>query len=155
MKLRPEQLADHLGKTLAPVYLITGDETYLAPFEAARGRLEDDLTALRSLVDDNDAQMADAERISALVRDKLDELEETIQVRREDGFDAARAIVASGTGKAAMDRIRAQVDAMRTREGDVLYASKGEGYGDWSARGSDQKMMQSWIITNATRGRSQ
>lgn len=107
-------------------YLITGDQAYLAPFEAARDRFKGDLVELLKLVGDNETQTDSAKRIAGLVRDKLDELEQTIRVRRDDGFDAARAIVANGTGKVTMDRIRILVDTMRAREGEMLTANTGQ-----------------------------
>ena len=56
------------------------------------------------------------------MRAKLNELEETIRVRREQGFAAAQAIVAGDVGKDAMDEIRDEVAAMRARESDLMTA---------------------------------
>jgi len=103
-------------------YLITGEEDYLAPFNSARQRFETDLAKLRKLVGDNESQIAGTDRIAALMRAKLDELEETIRVRREEGFAAAQAIVASDVGKDTMDRIRDEIGAMRARESGLMTA---------------------------------
>lgn len=103
-------------------YLITGEEDYLEPFQSARQRFETDLASLRKLVGDNESQIAGTDRIAALMRAKLDELEETIRVRREEGFAAAQAIVASDVGKDTMDRIRDEIGAMRTRESGLMAA---------------------------------
>ncbi|MCB1494614.1 MAG: CHASE3 domain-containing protein [Bauldia sp.] len=104
-------------------YLITGEDTYLEPFETARGRFEADLGALDNLIADNPAQTATAGRIATLARAKLDELDETIRVRRDEGFAAARTIVADDSGKALMDRIRDAVATMRGHEQDLLTAN--------------------------------
>lgn len=107
-------------------YLITGEQSYLEPFQEARDRFDDDLDALQELVSGNQTQAESAARIADLVQSKLDELDETIQVRRNDGFDAARAIVASDAGKETMDSIRTEVDAMRAREDDLLTTYTGQ-----------------------------
>lgn len=103
-------------------YLIAGDEAYLGPFRSARQRFETDLAGLRTLIGDNASQIAATDRIAELIGAKLDELEETIRVRRDKGFAAAQAIVASGRGKDTMDRIRQEVDAMRARESALMTA---------------------------------
>ena len=103
-------------------YLITGDEDYLQPFQSARRRFETDLASLQKLVGDNQSQIASTDRLVALMRAKLDELEATIRVRREQGFAAAQAIVASDIGKDTMDKIRDEVGAMRARESDLMTA---------------------------------
>lgn len=104
-------------------YLITGDQAYLEPFEAARRRFGADLDALRTLVPDNPAQVASLDTIAGLAESKLDELRQTIDIRRDDGFAAARAIVEKNSGKATMDAIRREVDAMRAHESDLLNAN--------------------------------
>jgi len=103
-------------------YLITGEEDYLQPFQSARRRFESDLASLQKLIGDNESQIASTDRIAALMRAKLDELEATIRVRREQGFAAAQAIVASNLGKDTMDRLREEVGAMRTRESSLMTA---------------------------------
>ncbi len=103
-------------------YLITGEEDYLQPFQSARQRFATDLASLRQLTADNPSQIASIDRIAALIPTKLDELEKTIRVRREQGFAAAQAIVASDVGKDTMDRIRSEVSAMRTRETELMAA---------------------------------
>jgi CHASE3 domain sensor protein len=101
-------------------YLITGDQSYLSPFQEARDQFDDDLNALENLVGDNAEQMASADTIVSLVREKLDEMDQTIQVRRDEGFDAAREIVASDIGKQTMDSIRTEIGTMRDRENRLL-----------------------------------
>ncbi len=104
-------------------YLITGEDDYLEPFETARRRFDSDFSALREMIRENPAQLTAADKVGLLIQDKLDELDETIRVRREDGFDAARAIVADDAGKQTMDRIREQIATMRGNEQDLLTAN--------------------------------
>lgn len=101
-------------------YLITGDEDYLEPFDEGRAHFETDLKTLKSLVSDDATHAASVESIVDLSNAKLDELEETISVRRAQGFEAAQAIVRSNEGKRTMDEIRDKVSALRAAEASRL-----------------------------------
>ena len=67
-------------------------------------------------------QQADTEQLAGLATVKLTELDEAIRRRREAGFAAAQAIVGTNVGKRTMDRMRAIVDRMDTREDAKLKA---------------------------------
>ena len=98
-------------------YLLTGDERYLEPYTSSHSVVAASIARLRSLVtyDDVVARQhldAVAEAISA----KLAELEETIKLRRDRGLDAALAVVKTDRGRAHMDRLRAEIAAIRAEE---------------------------------------
>ncbi len=48
-------------------YLVTGEESYLAPYRSARERLPQDTAALRSLIADNDEQAGALQRLQPLI----------------------------------------------------------------------------------------
>jgi PAS domain S-box-containing protein len=56
------------------------------------------------------------DRVAALTEQKLSELEQAIQLRRDRGLDAALAIVRADQGERVMDEIRAEVGQMRANE---------------------------------------
>src|SRR5207253_8396208 len=58
--------------------------------------------------------------LAPLVRQKLEELNATIAVRRSRGLDAAARIVLGGAGKRAMDEIRVVIAAMQSEEARLL-----------------------------------
>src|SRR6202162_5628141 len=58
-------------------FIITGDESYLAPFEAGRTKLSEFLERLSGLASDNAGQQARIEGLRRLADDKLNELEDT------------------------------------------------------------------------------
>jgi CHASE3 domain sensor protein len=101
-------------------FIITGDESYLAPFEAGRTVLFKILSDLHVLVPDNADQQARVASLRKLAESKLNELEETIITRKQDGFEPARTKVLSSAGKETMDRIRSVAAEMRTAEGGLL-----------------------------------
>jgi len=97
-------------------FLLTNNERYLEPYNAAVRAIPPKLNEIEQLTLDNPAQRP---RIAALRQDvdaKLAELRETIELRRGNGLDAAVAIVNSDRGKQAMDAVRAQLSAMAGEE---------------------------------------
>jgi PAS domain S-box-containing protein len=103
-------------------FLITGAPSYLEPFDRARANLTAQIGQLRTLTGDNSEQQADIDRLSAVAEAKFAELEETIQLRRDDDLAAARALVLSHEGKRTMDEMRQIVERMEARENALLSA---------------------------------
>ncbi|QJW99867.1 CHASE3 domain-containing protein [Frigoriglobus tundricola] len=101
-------------------YLITGDERYLEPYDAATVQVRERLRRLRELTRDNPAQQ---DRLSALDRvteARLTELDETIRLRRDEGFEPARAVVREDRGKNLMDEVRRLTREMEEEEQGLL-----------------------------------
>jgi len=101
-------------------YLITGTDSYLAPYTAALPQIEQHRAELARLAADNPDQLAHLDALGPLITQKLSELQETIDVRRAKDFAAAQAIVMTNRGKNAMDAIRGVLQEMRTEEEDIL-----------------------------------
>ena len=97
-------------------FLLTNNERYLEPYNAALTVISQRLDEIARLTSDSPAQQARIERLKLQVDAKLAGLRETIELRRTRGFEAALAIVNSGQGKAEMDAIRAQLAAMDQEE---------------------------------------
>lgn len=101
-------------------YLLTRDTRYLDPYRRALASLRTQEADLLAEAKIGRLPRADAEALIGLVDDKLDELDETIQVARTRGQPAAVALVRSGQGKAAMEKIRARADGIRAAlDGDL------------------------------------
>lgn len=101
-------------------YLLTGVDSYLEPHEDAVRKLDTVIADLRSLTSDNPNQQERLDRLAPLVEAKLDELQETIDLRREVGFEAALAIVVTDLGKEIMDDLRVLVAEMEREERELL-----------------------------------
>jgi CHASE3 domain sensor protein len=97
-------------------FIITGDESYLAPFEAGRTKLSEFLERLSGLASDNAGQQARIEGLRRLADDKLNELEDTIITRKQEGLEQARLKVIGSAGKETMDHIRSVAAEMRSAE---------------------------------------
>jgi CHASE3 domain sensor protein len=103
-------------------FLLTGDDSYLAPYRAALNVIEPRLALFAHLTADNPDQQRRAEAAAPLIEAKLAELKRIIDVRRTDGLAAALKIVADGNGKSYMDRVRATLQAADQAEQRVLDA---------------------------------
>jgi PAS domain S-box-containing protein len=119
------QLLDQIATTFAHVqdaetgqrgYLITGEDSYLAPYTVAVAQLPTDLARLHTLTADDPAQQRQAGTLEQAVNGKLRILERTVAVQREQGREAARQIVLTDEGKQAMDAIRKAVADMEETE---------------------------------------
>ena len=104
-------------------YIITGNESYLEPYTRGVTATAAEIARVRQLTADNPEQQSDLDRVAADARVRLDELAKGIQARREQGFDAAQAVVLTNLGKRTMDGIRGVVARMEARE-DALLASR-------------------------------
>jgi PAS domain S-box-containing protein len=101
-------------------YLLTGDERYLQPYDDALKRVADEVTHLRDLTRDNPDQQRRFPRLQEAIDRKLRELARTVELRKDAGFDAARQVVLTGEGRAAMGDIRRVVDEMEATENALL-----------------------------------
>jgi PAS domain S-box-containing protein len=86
-------------------FLLTGSERYLEPYRAALGSIEARLDEIEALAVADEAR-AFLPRLEALVREKLDELAQTVELKRGAGTEAALEVVRTDRGKTAMDELR-------------------------------------------------
>ena len=104
-------------------YLLTGAESYLEPYTTARARLTSSMARLRTLSDQGQRAQSRLAALWALSDEKLTELAETIQLRREGKAEQALDVVRSDRGKSAMDRIRTTIEAI-VREENLALAER-------------------------------
>src|SRR5450755_4147595 len=100
-------------------FLLTGLESFLEPYDSARTSLSGELATLRRLTLNPD-QQRNLETLEPLVTQKLDELAQTIALKRAGHADEAVEIVRSGRGKLTMDRLRAVITEMNAVEDRLL-----------------------------------
>lgn len=99
-------------------YLLTGDSAYLAPYGAARARVDVEIATLRELGARRGMRLRRLDTLSTYAAAKFSELDATIALRREKGLDAAAAVVGTDRGKQIMDSARALVARMESAERD-------------------------------------
>ena len=101
-------------------YVITGAESYLAPYTDGTARAEDNRKRLAQLVSDNPRQQLRADSLTPLIADKFAELQQTIDLRRTGDFAAAQKIVMTDRGKKTMDAFRNLLQEMNSEEDSLL-----------------------------------
>ena len=93
-------------------FLITGSEVYLEPYTKAKERLP------RLMVDLQQATIASSDQpprllqLQAHITTKMNELAATITAMRQQGYEAARAIVNTDVGRLSMEAISADLAAI-------------------------------------------
>lgn len=101
-------------------YILTGDPEYLDSYTTAIGAIEQVTQTLRQLIADNLDQQRQLDTLEPLIANRLVSLQKAIDARRDQGFDAAVAIVQLGEGKRIMDSVRTMIRQMENEEQRIL-----------------------------------
>ena len=97
-------------------YVITGDADYLAPARDAETEIGSEIAALSERTVGNPVQASMMETVKTYADAKLREGEQIVELRRAEGFDAARAAMLARTEKLSMDTLRLALDGMALEE---------------------------------------
>src|ERR1700693_6402297 len=108
------------GQAATDVYIITGQEVSLKPYQVAGPALRSHLDQLKSLTSDNPYQKRRLAMLEVAVAERLDSLQQKIDLREQKGFEAAQQRVATGIGSKQMNRVRAIISEMKQEEDDLL-----------------------------------
>jgi len=108
------------AQTAARGYIITGQEVFLEPYQAAAPGVRANLDRLKSLTSDNPSQQRRLAILESAVAEKLDSLQQNIDLRKQKGFEAAQQRVATGIGTRQMNRVRVIISEMKQEEEDLL-----------------------------------
>ncbi len=127
-RLHTNEVISEAGELLAALsdaetgergFALTGDETFLEPYEAARGRAERRLESLRRLTADSTPRQH-LEAMAPLVEAKLTQMGGVIQLRQKQDLQAVLAAVKQGEGQRLMAAIRLEMKAFLQIEEDTL-----------------------------------
>ncbi len=94
-------------------YLLTGDPSYLEPYESTEAMLDGLLETLQKRTAENPVQNAVREELAVSVAVKRQELRQTIELMRNGDKPTAQTVVQTDDGKTAMDTIREKLAMMR------------------------------------------
>jgi PAS domain S-box-containing protein len=100
-------------------FIITGDEAFLEPYNAALNRIDGIMASLKEETKDNDAQRQRVSELESKVGIRLGWLKEGINRKRLNEKEA-QTIVRSRQGKQQMDEIRSLVGEMEGEEQELL-----------------------------------
>jgi signal transduction histidine kinase/DNA-binding response OmpR family regulator len=107
-------------------YVITGRADYAAESDRARPQIARGLTTLAALVKDTELQSRRVELLRLAIDAKLRWVGAVIAARRQNGREAARALVETGEGRALMGRVRDIITTMEAHEKELLAQHRAE-----------------------------
>ena len=93
-------------------YLLTGDERYLEPYNAALADVNQNLDELRSLTSTSPAELAEFSMMSRSMSRKLAEMDLTVRMRKNGQTDAWKFVITTDVGLQQMDAIREQANKL-------------------------------------------
>ena len=96
-------------------YLLTGDKSYLEPYERSVAQIDRVMDEVAAGLSDNVRQDGNVAVLRTLMVQKLSELRQSIDRQREGDTAGALAIMKTGQGKTLMDGVR---DALKTMRGE-------------------------------------
>ena len=123
-------------------FVLTGMPVFLESYHAAASQIEDEIRQVRTLTSTIPEQQKSLDALDLLIKRRLELAAQFVQVRQEQGFDAAQALVAGGQGLAAMEAVRAEtgkMDAVEVRllkERDASNQKKEAAVGRWMLIGA-------------------
>jgi PAS domain S-box-containing protein len=120
--LEQEKLLSGLAdaETATRGYALTGDSSFLGPYEKARVAVPEHVRNLRRIMQDHAAQTPYLDTLESVVKDQINLNAQIIRFRKTSGFQLASDLIASGQGKNVMDHARSLVGAMEAEESRLL-----------------------------------
>lgn len=101
-------------------YALSGEESFLEPYQDAVGKVDPTLREIRQLTQDNPRQQRRLDALDPLIKSRLAFDRDNIEARRTKGLDAVVQTTKSGKGKALMDEIRQIIGQMQSEEEALL-----------------------------------
>ena len=105
-------------------YLLSGDTTYLRPYEIAVSQITHDITLLRNYFLNDPVALEKLALVGRTVYAKLAELDITIRLRKENLIESTQAVLSTNIGKEKMDIIRDGVDSLMRYQEEQITVTK-------------------------------
>jgi methyl-accepting chemotaxis protein WspA len=100
-------------------YLYAGKNIFLEPYNEANAEINVQIAELKEKIRDPKQQQKLGE-LQALIRERIDYLETTIQMQKSGRSREAKNIVSKGTGLKIMARVRAKITEIKEAENQLL-----------------------------------
>ncbi len=128
VKGKLETLMNHVtdGETGERGFLITGSESYLAPYQHYLSHIDADYRELIELTADDPEQRRQLELLQPLLLERKKLLSQMIDLRRNHSVQELAADPEFASGKAVHDQIRGVVDGMIAREHATILQHDGD-----------------------------
>jgi PAS domain S-box-containing protein len=100
-------------------YILTGDKSYLEPYETALKKIEPQIESLSNLTDEQ-FQQQHLHQLQNLIELKLVAIEQTIYLFERQNFEGTLQIIKTNEGKNLMDNIRQIIHNIETEKNQKL-----------------------------------
>ncbi len=97
-------------------FVITGNDTYLDPYQKAKPKLTQNLAQLKIMVAHSPVEQEQVGKLEAYVADYLAQVERKMEVRKTDGFEAAILSLGDNNERVLTANIRASIDWLKSAE---------------------------------------
>jgi hypothetical protein len=101
-------------------YILTGQESYLEPYQAVVTNIDPKITELKNFIADQPSQKKQFTALQSLIAAKLSILKQTISLRQNQGFEAALQVIQTNQGKNLMDDIRIAINEIESEDKRLL-----------------------------------
>nr|WP_322658053.1 response regulator [Dendronalium sp. ChiSLP03b]MDZ8204342.1 response regulator [Dendronalium sp. ChiSLP03b] len=101
-------------------YILTGQESYLEPYQAALTNIDQKIKELKDLIADQPSQQTQFAILEPLIAAKLAVLKQSIYLRQNQGFEVALQLIQTNQGKNLMDDIRKIINEMSNEDRGLL-----------------------------------
>lgn len=101
-------------------YLLTGDERYLEPYNAATAEINPNLDVLRQLFAPYKEQMTGYALMSQHISSKMAEMDLSVRMRKDGNEDAWKFVLTTNVGQEHMEAIRKQAAELATSSGSRM-----------------------------------
>ncbi|HZX13219.1 MAG TPA: CHASE3 domain-containing protein, partial [Thermodesulfobacteriota bacterium] len=101
-------------------YTITGEESYLETYKVAIVSIDQAIKNLRELTADSPDGRQRLSTLEPMISEKLELVKERIELRKNEGFEAAAQAIKTGEGKRTMDEIRKVITEWENKQNVLL-----------------------------------
>lgn len=97
-------------------FIITGNDTYLDPFQKAKAKIPKNLSELRTMVADSPPQVEEVTRLESWTSEYIAGVERKIEVRKTGTFETSVATLTDSSERNVTANIRASIERLKTAE---------------------------------------
>src|SRR5687767_4431217 len=101
-------------------FIITGNDSYLTPYQTAKTRIPQNLAQLRSMVAAVPAEVEEVGRLESSTAEYIAQVDRKIERRKIEGFDAAITSLGDSTERSITANIRTSIDRLKAAEQSSL-----------------------------------
>jgi signal transduction histidine kinase len=97
-------------------FVITGNDSYLTPYDGAKPKITQNIAQLRSIMADTPSELDELAKLEASIAEYLAQAQIKIERRKIDGFDATISTLGNSSDRTLTASIRSSIDRLKAVE---------------------------------------